>query len=184
MKLFVDGRSRFLSGTALALAGLCGLMFALALSDLLLLLRVSSTSAFYLFLARATVPDRMPALAAFAAGHPVALCVMGVALWLSGCVLALGVWRRAEWARRGAVAMLYLLASAALLALLFPGLIVPAQLIYDGADIAPEFNTAVRTAAVYLRIVCVGGGGLCLWWALALDRGALRAEFAREPGKS
>ena len=179
MQIFAEGRSRVLSGSALALAGLCGVMAALSLSDLLTLLRLSSTSTFFLFMSRATVPVEMPPLAGFAARHPGPLFAMAALLWLSGCALALGVWRRAEWARRGAVAMLYLLSAAALLALLFPSLIVPAPLVYDGVSIAPEFNAVVRSAAVYLRIVCVTGGGLCFWWALLLDRGALKGEFQK-----
>ena len=179
MEIFTEGRSRFLTGTALALAGLCGVMAALAVSDLITLIRLSSTSTFYLFMSRATVPVGMPPLAAFAARRPGLLFTVAAMLWLSGCALALGVWRRAEWARRGAAAMLYLLSAAALLALLFPSLIVPAPLVYDGVSIAPEFNAVVKAMAFYLRIICVTGGGLCFWWALLLDRGALRAEFQK-----
>ncbi|OGS12154.1 MAG: hypothetical protein A2234_06045 [Elusimicrobia bacterium RIFOXYA2_FULL_58_8] len=181
MKIFEEGRSSVLSGSALALAGLCGVMGALAVSDLATMLRLSSTSAFFLFFSRAVLPVNMPPLAAFAARHPVPLFLVAALFWLSGCVLALGVWRRAGWARRGAVAMLYLLSAAAALALLFPGMIVPAPLMYDGMSIAPEFNAAVKTAAFYLRVICLAGGGLCLWWALALDRGGLRKEFGDNP---
>lgn len=177
MKIFEEGRSRVLSGTALALAGLCGVMAALAVSDLLTLLRLNSTSTFFLFLARAKVPAQMPPLAAFAARHPELLFALMALLWLSGCALALGVWRRAEWARRGAAAMLYLLSGTALLTLLFPALVVPAPLVYDGVSIAPQFNAVVKAMAFYLRLVCVLGGGLCFWWALQLDRGALKGEF-------
>jgi len=184
MEILPAGKSRVLSATALALAGLCAVMAALAVSDLVTLLRLSGTSAFYLLLARATVPPQMPPLAAFAAGHPVPLFSLAVALWGCGGVLALGVWRRAEWARRGAAAMLYLLSAAAGLALLFPSLIVPRPLFYDGAPIAPEFNAAVRSAAFHLRLVCMGAGGLCLWWALLLDRGPLREEFKKGPLKT
>ncbi|MEI7527306.1 MAG: hypothetical protein WCK76_00065 [Elusimicrobiota bacterium] len=179
MEMFKEGRSRVLTGSALALAGLCGVMAALAVSDLLTLLRLNSTSTFYLFMARATVPTEMPPLAALAARSPGLLFAVAALLWLSGCVLALGVWRRAEWARRGAAAMLYLCSATALLALLFPSLIVPAPLVYDGVSIAPEFNAAVKAMAFYLRLVSVLGGGLCFWWALLLDRGALRGEFQK-----
>lgn len=173
-----------LTVSSLALAAFCGVMSALALSDLLTMLRLSSTSAFFLFFSRATVPVDMPVLAAFAASHPVALFSIAAALWCSGCVLALGVWRRAEWARRGAVAMLYLLSAAAALALIFPSLVVPVPLIYNGQDIAPEFNAAVKSAAVYLRVISLAGGSLCFWWALALDRGRLRGEFSCEHSKA
>ena len=182
MRIFPLGKSRILSATALTLAVLCGGMAVLAVSDLITMLRLSSTSAFFLFFSRATVPVQMPAAAAFAAGHPVALFSLAAALWICGCVLALGVWRRAEWARRGAAAMLYLLSAGALLALLFPSLIVPAPLSYDGMDIAPEFNAAVKSAAFYLRVVSLAGGGLCLWWALVLDRSRIKDEFDGKTG--
>ena len=79
--------------------------------------------------------------------------------------------------------MLYLLSAAAGLALLFPSLIVPSPLIYNGVPIAPEFNAAVESDMVYLRVMCLAGGALCLWWALALDRGPLKAEFLMQRGK-
>lgn len=178
----MEGRSRRLTGVTLALAGLCAVLSALTISDLVTLLRLASTSAFVLFMGRSTVPVGMPALAAFAAERPVPLFFLAALLWLSGLVLALGVWRRREWARRGATGMLYLFSAAAALAMLFPTLIVPAPLIYDGVSIAPEFNAAVTTASFYLRAACAVGGGLCFWCARLLDRGTLKAEFNAEPG--
>ncbi|PJA15149.1 MAG: hypothetical protein COX65_04445, partial [Elusimicrobia bacterium CG_4_10_14_0_2_um_filter_56_8] len=97
--------------------------------------------------------------------------------WVSGFVLAVGIWGRKEWARRGAVYMLYLLSAAALLLLLFPWLAVPRPLFYGGISLAPEFNDAVRAAAFIARVGSLLAGALCLWWALAMDRGALKKEF-------
>lgn len=177
MKILPEGKSRALSVSALAAGGICGLMAALNLSDLITLLRLSSTSAFFLFLSRAAVPAEMPPVAAFAVDHPVAVFALTSALWAAGCVLALGVWRRGEWARRGAAAMLYLLAAAAGLALLFPNLIIPRPLFYQGVSIAPEFNAVVKAAAFYLKSAAAAGGALCLWGALVLDRSSARLEF-------
>jgi len=177
MKIFAEGRSRVLSAAALVLAGLCGAMTALTIYDLVTFARLASTSAFSLFMSRATVPVVMPPLAAFAAERPGPLFLLAALLWLSGFAFALGVWRRAEWARRGAAAMLYLLSAAAGLVMLFPSLIVPAPLIYDGVAVAPEFNAVVKTVAFFLRAAGAAGGGLCFWCARALDRAALKAEF-------
>lgn len=177
MRIFEEGRSRALSGTALGLAALSGLMALLSLSDLLTLLRLNSSAAFFSYMARGRVPVVMPPLAAFAAERPVALFAFGACFWASACAVALGVWRRAGWARRGALWMLYLLSAAALLLLLFPWLAVPRPLYYDGQPIAPDFNALVRKTAFVLRLLCVTGGGLCFWWALLLDRGPLKSEF-------
>jgi len=150
------------------------------ISDLITLLQLSSTSAFNLLLARATVPVNMPPLAAFAANHPVPLFSMTAALWISGCVLALGVWRRAEWARRGAVAMLYVLSAGRGTGAPVPSLIVPAPLIYGGVSIAPEFNAAVRSAALSLRWSCMIGEGCASGGRWRSTAARLKPEFGNE----
>jgi len=186
MKLFPEGRSRALSACSLAAAAGSCVMFLKALRDLFTLLDVFSTPAFYLALSHASVPVEMPPLALFMAGHMRLAFVFSVFFWLSGLTLSVGVWGRKEWARRGAVTMLYLLSATALLFLLFPWLAIPRPLVYDGVSLAPEFNAAVRAAALVARITAALAGGLCLWWALALDRGELRREFGggveRAPG--
>jgi len=182
MSIFEEGRSKWLTGTALGLAAVGGVMALLSISDLVTLLRLNSSAAFFSYMAKGKVPVVMPPLAAFAAERPVALFAFGASFWASACALALGVWRRAAWARSGALWMLSLLTAAALLLLLFPGLAVPRPLYYDGQPIAPEFNTLVRRTAFALRLLCVTGGGLCLWWAHLLSRGRLRAEFPPDNG--
>ena len=176
MKLFPEGRSKALSAAALGAAGVSGLMALKGARDLFTLLDVFSTPAFYLGLARATLPVQMPPLAGLLTRNMRAAFAFALVFWLSALALALGVWLRKEWARRGAVWMLYLLSAAALL-LLFPWLAVPRPLYYNGVPLAPEFNAAVKAAAFFARVLSLLGGSLCLWWALALDRGALRLEF-------
>lgn len=177
MRIFPEGRSRALSAAALATAAVCGFMAARAAFDLATFLKVFSTPAFFLALARAQLPVELPPVAALLAGHIRSAFVFALFFWLSGLTLAAGVLRRKEWARRGAVAMLYLLSAAALLLLLFPWLVVPRQLVYEGLSLAPDFNDAVRVAAFFARTAALLLGSLCLWWALALDRGGLRKEF-------
>jgi len=177
MKLFPEGRSRPLSGLALAAATGCGGFWLVAARDLYIFFEISSTQAFLLEMAHSTVPAEMPPLAGFLVRHMRLAFIFPVVFWFSGFILALGVWRRREWARRGAAYMLYLLSAIALLLLLFPGLAIPRQLYYNGVSLAPEFNAAVRSAGFIARITALLGGSLCLWWALALDRGALREEF-------
>ena len=80
--------------------------------------------------------------------------------------------------------MLYLLTAAALLLLLFPWLAVPRPLYYEGVSVAPEFNAAVKAAAFLARALALLGGVFSLWWALALDRGALRLEFKPDEGRT
>ena len=177
MKLFPDGKSKALSGLALAAAAVCGLMFFKAAVDLILFLTVFATPAFFLALARSTVPVEMPPLAGLIVHNIRSVFVFFVFFWLSGFALAAGVWGRREWARRGAAAMLYLLSAAAMLLLLFPWLAIPRPLFYAGVAPAPEFNLAVAAAAFMARITALLAGGICLWWALALDRSGLKEEF-------
>ena len=181
INFFPEGKSRALSGLALAAAFLCGLMTLKAVRDLYTLMEVFSTPAFYLALARSTVPTEMPPLAGIIVRNMRVVFVFTVFFWLSGFTLALGVWARREWARRGATAMLYLLSAAALLLLLFPWLAIPRPLVYGEVSLAPEFNSAVRLAAFAARVAAMLAGSLCLWWALALDRSGLREEFMKPP---
>ena len=177
MKLFPEGRSKALSGLALGMAVLCGFMALMSVRDLLTVLDVFSTPAFYLALARATVPAEMPPLAGFLVRNMRFVFLFQACFWSSGLTLALGVRGRREWARRGAASMLYLLSAGALLLLLFPWLVIPRPLVYGGVSVAPEFNDAVRAAASMMRLVSLLAGSLCLWWALALDRSELKKEF-------
>lgn len=177
MKLLPEGKSRPLSVLALACCSAAAVMTALAVRDLLTLLNIFGTPAFYLGLARATLPIEMPPLAVLMVRHMRLFFMFSAFFWASALTLSAGVWARKEWARRGAAGMLYLLAGAALLLLLFPWLAVPRPLMYEGVSIAPEFNASVRAAAFAARAGAFAGGAVCLWWALALDRGALKAEF-------
>jgi len=177
--LFPEGKSRALSAVSLAAATVSGGMAIKAMLDLFTLMDVFSTPAFFLDLARSTVPAQMPPLAVMLTRNIRSVFVFSLVFWLSAAVLALGVWLRREWARRGAVWMLYLLAAAALLLLFFPGLLVPRPLFYEGVSVAPEFNAAVKAAAFLARALSFLLGSLCLWWALALDRGRLKGEFGR-----
>lgn len=178
MKFLPDGKSKPLSALALAAAACAGFMAVSAGRDLLTLLNVFGTPAFYLGLARATLPTEMPPLAGLIVRHMRLFFLFSFFFWVSALALSAGVWARKEWARRGAAAMLYLLAAAALLLLLFPWLAVPKPLMYGGVSLAPEFNDTVRAAAFVARVTAFLGGGICLWWALLLDRGGLRREFA------
>lgn len=177
MKFLPEGKSRALSAGALAVAAVCAVMAIKAGLDLLTLLDVFSTPAFYLGLAGATLPVEMPPLAAFMVRNMRVFFVFSLLFWLSGLALALGVWARKEWGRRGAAWMLYLVSAAALLLLLYPWLAIPRPLMYGEVSLAPEFNNAVKAAAFFARLGSFLGGGLCLWAALALDRGPLRREF-------
>lgn len=176
MKLLPEGRSKALSVTALTLGCVCGQVAFFSISDLILMLRLSSTSAFNLFMMRSLVPVDMPPLAAFAVDHPVVIFVLSAAFWLAGCVLSLGVWRRKEWARVGAAAMLYLVSGAALIVVIYPALIVPKPFIYDGVELAPEFNAAVFRAAFLLRSAAACLMVVALWWARLLEK-KFKPEF-------
>lgn len=177
MKLLPEGVSKGLSGLALASAAVCGVMALKAAADLLTLMQVFSSPAFYVALARATVPVDLPPLAGFMFRYMRFVFLFSLVFWLSGLALALGVRARREWARRGAAAMLYLLSAAALLLLLFPWLVIPRPLVYGGVSLAPEFNASVGAAAFAARLAALLGGSLCLWWALTLDRSRLKTEF-------
>ena len=177
MELLPEGKSRALSAGTLAAAAVCASLALKAAGDTLTLLAAYSTPAFSLSMARALLPLNMPPLAAFLAGHARLFFAFSFLFWCSGLALALGAWARREWARRGSCAMLYLLAAAALLLVLYPWLAVPRPLEYGGVSLAPEFNATVNLASRLLRLGAFLGGGLCLWAALLLDRGPLRAEF-------
>lgn len=181
MELLPAGRSKLLSAAALALGCVCGQMAFFAGSDLIVMARLSSTSAFNLFMMRSLVPVDMPPLAAFAADHPLPLFALTVLFWLAGCVLSFGVWRRKEWARVGAAAMLYLVAGAALIAVLAPTLVVPKPFVYDGVELAPEFNAAVLRAAFLLRLVSACVMVVSLWWARLLEK-KFKPEFPLRAG--
>jgi hypothetical protein len=177
MRLLPEGKSKALSILALGCAAAAAVMSALAVRDLLTLLSVFGSPAFYLGLVHATLPVEMPPLAGLIVRHARPFFAFLVLFWVSALTLSLGTWARREWARRGAAAMLYLLAGAALLLLLYPWLAVPRPLMYEGVSIAPEFNATVKAAAFAARAAAFAGGGICLWWALALDRGELKGEF-------
>jgi len=177
MKFLPEGRSKGLSAVSLAAAAGAGLMALKAAHDFFTLMGVFSTPALYLSLAGSKVPYGMPPLAALLTRNIRLAFFFALLFWCSAFVLATGVWLRREWARRGAVWGLYLLSAAALLLLVYPWLAVPRPLYYAGMPIAPEFNAAVLSAAAFARILALLAGGVCLWWALALDRGGLRGEF-------
>ncbi|MBI5743500.1 MAG: hypothetical protein HY952_03015 [Elusimicrobia bacterium] len=177
MKLLPEGKSRALSSLALAAAAASCAMAVKASYDLATMLGVFGTPALYLSLAKSTVPYGMPPLAVLLVNNMRAVFVFAFLFWSSAFALAAGVWLRREWARRGAVWTLYLLAAGFLLLLVYPWLAVPRPLIFWGVPVSPEFNAAVRGAAHLVRLLALVAGGVSLWWALALDRTALRREF-------
>lgn len=177
MKLLPEGRSKGLSACALAAGAVSCAMGAKALYDLLTMLGAFSMPTIYMSLAGSKMPYGTPPLAILMVRHVKLFFFFGALFWCSGAALAAGVWLRREWARRGAVWALYILAAASLLVLLYPWVAVPKPLYYGGLPIVPEFNSAVKTAALGLRALAFLAGGVCLWWALALDRGGLKAEF-------
>jgi hypothetical protein len=177
MKLFPDGKSKVLSGAALSAAVLCAIMSFKSASSMVTLLDMVSTPALSLGLLHATLPSQMPPLASLLVRNVGLFFSFMLLLWLSGLILSLAVLARKEWGRQGAVWMLYLLSSAALLMLIYPWLAVPRPIMYQGISVAPEFNAAVRSAAFFARLTAFLGGGSCLWGALALDRGELKKEF-------
>ena len=183
MNIFPENKSRGLSAAYLAAAALAGVMALRGLWDLATLLQFFSTPLLLPFMHGAVLPAEMPPLAGFMVKHTRLFFAFFPLFWLSVFILALGLLRRAEWARRGAVAMLYLLTLAALLLIIYPWLVVPSPLFYGDIPLAPEFNSQVRAAAYVTRLLAICGGGLCLWWALALDRGGARTEFTKPPLK-
>lgn len=166
-----------MSAAALATAAVCAGMTVKAAAELLTMLEVFSSPLFYMSLAQTRVAAEIPPLAAFMMHNMRLFFLFSLLFWLSGLALALGVWARREWGRRGACWMLYLTAAAALMLLAYPWLVVPKPLIYKGFSVAPEFNSAVKAAAFAARLGAFLCGGLSLWGALALDRGALKSEF-------
>lgn len=177
MKIFPEKVSRALSAAYLAAAVLSGGLALSSLADLITILDFYSAPVLLPFMHGAVQPVNMPPLAQLMVRHSKLFFAFFPLFWLSACVLALGLLRRAEWARRGAAAMLYLLAAAALLVFLYPWLVVPRPLMYGEVSLAPAFNAGVRVAAYLARLLAFAAGGLCLWWGLALDRGRARAEF-------
>lgn len=177
MKLLPEGKSKALSAGALAAAAVCAVMALKAARDTLTLIAVFTTPAYKLSMARATLPVEMPPLAWFIVRHALFFFVFSLLFWSSGLALALGAWARREWARRGGCAMLYLLSAASLLLLLYPWLAVPRPLEYGGVSLAPDFNATVNLVSRLVRFGAFAVGGLCLWGALALDRGQLKSEF-------
>mgnify|MGYP007068354825 FL=1 len=180
MKLIPAGGSKLLTLIAAAAACAALYMSGNALAELADFLRFYSSNLFYPALAHSKLPAEMPPLAALMSRHMLASFWFSFLFWLSAAALAVGVLLRREWARRGAVAMCYLLAGAGLMMLAFPWLVVPRPLVYGGVELAPDFNSVVRAAALLVRVTSLCGGALCLWWALALDRGAVRGEFVRK----
>jgi len=181
MKIFPENKSRRLSWVYLAAAAVSGLMALRGLWDLATMLLFFSTPLLLPFMHGAVMPMEMPPLASFMLKHTRLFFGFFPLFWTSAFILALGLLRRAEWARRGAVAMLYLLVLAALLLIVYPWLVVPSPLFYGGVPLAPEFNAQVSSAAYLTRLLGICGGALCLWWALALDRGGAGAEFKEKP---
>ncbi len=177
MKLLPEGKSRALSACALGAGAFSGAMGVKAVYDLFTMLGAFGMPTIYMSLAGATVPYGMPPLAVLLTRHVRLVFFFLAVFWCSAAGLAAGVWLRREWGRRGAVWTLYVLAGAALLVLLYPWVMIPKPLYYAGVPIVPEFNSAVKAAAFAHRVMGFLGGGLCLWWALALDRGGLKGEF-------
>lgn len=177
MKLLPEGPSKKLSACALAAGAISCAMGAKAIYDLFTMLGAFSMPTIYMSLAGATLPYGAPPLAILLVRHVKLFFFFGALFWCSAAVLSAGVWLRREWARRGAVLTLYALSGAALLVLLYPWVAVPKPLYYGGVPIVPEFNSAVKTAALALRALAFLAGGVCLWWALALDRTGLKTEF-------
>lgn len=177
MMLFPEGKSKAVSGVSLAAAVICAIMSVMAARDLLTLMDVFSTPAFYLGLVHATLPIDLPPLASFMVRNMRLFFVFLLLFWLSGLTLALGVWARKDWGRQGAAWMLYLVSAAALLTLIYPWVAVPRPLMYGGVPLSQEFNDAVRAAAFFARAMALLGGGLCLWGALSLDRGSAGKDF-------
>jgi hypothetical protein len=183
MRIFPGDKSRALSFTFLAAAAVAGVMGLRALADLGTILKFFSSPVFLPMMKGSVVPLNMPPLADFMVKNTRLFFAFFPFFWLSAFILSLGLLRRAEWARRGSVAMLYLLACAALMLVLFPWLVIPHPLFYGDISLAPEFNAVVLAAAHYLRLLFTAIGGLCLWWALALDRGSARLDFSSKENK-
>ena len=93
--------------------------------------------------------------------------------------LGFGVLRRAKWGRGGFTALLYLGAAVLFLLFLFPRLIVPKPLFYQGVALAPEFNAAVKAAGLWLQVFCGPGAALSLWLARKFESEEIKREFNR-----
>ena len=181
MQIFPEHKSKALSAAFLTGAAFSCVMAFRAFSDLADILAFFSAPVFLPAMRGSVLPLNVPPLAGFMVTHTRLFFVFFPLFWFSSLIVFLGLWRRAQWARRGAAAILYLFSLTALLLLFSPWLVIPRPLFYGDISLAPEFNSAVKTAAFYTRLLALAGGSLCLWWALALDRGSARAEFDASP---
>ena len=170
-------RSRFVTITAV-LTLLTGgfLSFSFARANFTLISMFSSP-AFQLSMARATVPVEMPPAAVFLVRHTRGFFFFSLIMWLSVTALGFGVLRRTKWGRSGFTALLYLGAAVLFLLFLFPELIVPKPLFYQGVSLAPEFNAAVKADKIWLQIFCGLGTALVFWLARKFESEEIKKEF-------
>lgn len=141
-----------------------------------------SSPSFLLGLAGSTLPVNMPPLAllvtanihlVFAAYLLASLCV---------CSTGIGLLLRKAWALTAARRLFYVAAACCFVVFLFPGLLVPKPLVYEGVQLAPEFNAAVGTMKTQLRIATALLGSLLFLAAHWFNRPGIREEFC--PGSS
>ncbi|HAH32803.1 MAG TPA: hypothetical protein DCL44_10870 [Elusimicrobia bacterium] len=159
---------------AILIGGFLSISFARANFTLV---SMFSSPSFQLSMSRATVPVGMPPAAVFLVAHPRGFFFFSLILWLSITVLGFGILRRRKWARGGFNAVLYLGAAVLFLLFLFPALVVPKPFYYQGVSLAPEFNSAVKTARLCLQSFCGVGTALFLWLARKFETQAIRNEF-------
>lgn len=170
-------RSRLVTLTAvltLVIGGFLSFSFARANFTLI---SMFSSPAFQLSMAHATVPVEMPPAAVFLVRHTRGFFFFSLIMWLSVTALGFGVLRRAKWGRGGFTALLYLGAAVLFLLFLFPELIVPKPLFYQGVSLAPEFNAAVKTAKLWLQVFCGAGTALFFWLARKFESEDIKEEF-------
>jgi hypothetical protein len=170
-------RSRLVTLTAAATILIGGfLSFSFARANFTLVSMFLSP-AFQLSMARATVPGEMPPAAVFLVRHPRGFFLFSLIMWLSITALGVGVFRRAKWGRGGFTALLYIGAAVLSLLFLFPELIVPKPLFYQGVSLVPEFNAAVKAARLWLQVFCGPVAALFFWLARKFESEEIKKEF-------
>ena len=170
-------RSGAVSAAAWAFMLLGGYHAARAAYDNITLAAMFSSPGFMLGLAGSSLPVELPPLARLAAENIRLVFVAYLLVSLAACVTGVGLLLRKAWALAAARRFFFLAAACCFAVFLGPGLLVPKPLIRDGISLAPEFNAAVGTMKIYLRLVTALLCPAFFWAALRSGRPQITSEF-------